>query len=420
MVGAPCCLDTYCCWSAYGLMIAHARHTHTPCPALWQVSGLEITLPARPAGPRTHPRAGACAHSARQGWRRSRCQARPHQQPYRRGIARTTAQRRALRMSILPACTPQMSAALNMMNSAVDGGPPPSSWTAPPPAAAGYGAPPAGAPAAAHYDASDLTLRQVSTPRHAAHHRRRGKRASGTALLMIRSPWRLPPAAGAPSLALALHCTRLTSLCMQRFPSRACSQNCLGLFHAGPPFIVLRPVPRPVLRCTSWCGLHVAALHSVLRPILSRSWWSNLQRRRALRSCPSLVARTRGCRWAPLWALLRAPPPAPPAFGPAPGASAPCAALQGCRTGSQRLGRWSALAAGLPAQRPTARPAPLPLSRRRKQMYGFGLVSCVVDNAQNVVKAQLGSDRGWATVSLEQLLAEHERRAAAARRAGRA
>lgn len=56
----------------------------------------------------------------------------------------------------------QMSAALNMMNSAVDGGPPPSSWTAPqPPAAAGYGAAPAPAPAAPHYDASDLTLRQV-------------------------------------------------------------------------------------------------------------------------------------------------------------------------------------------------------------------------------------------------------------------
>lgn len=58
----------------------------------------------------------------------------------------------------------QLSAALNMMNSAVDGGPPPSSWTAPqPPPAAAYGAAPA-APAAApapHYDASDLTLRQV-------------------------------------------------------------------------------------------------------------------------------------------------------------------------------------------------------------------------------------------------------------------
>ncbi|EFN58159.1 hypothetical protein CHLNCDRAFT_50559 [Chlorella variabilis] len=43
------------------------------------------------------------------------------------------------------------------------------------------------------------------------------------------------------------------------------------------------------------------------------------------------------------------------------------------------------------------------------QMYGFGLVSCVVDNAQSLVKAQLG-DQGWATVSLEQLLQEHERR----------
>lgn len=54
------------------------------------------------------------------------------------------------------------------------------------------------------------------------------------------------------------------------------------------------------------------------------------------------------------------------------------------------------------------------------QMYGFGLVSCVVDNAQNLVKAQLGGAQGWATVSLEQLLAEHEQRAAAARKAGRA
>jgi hypothetical protein len=45
-------------------------------------------------------------------------------------------------------------------------------------------------------------------------------------------------------------------------------------------------------------------------------------------------------------------------------------------------------------------------------MYGFGLVSCVVDNAQGLVKAQLG-DAGWAIVSLEQLLQEHERRARA-------
>jgi hypothetical protein len=47
-----------------------------------------------------------------------------------------------------------------MMNSAADGGPPPSSWSAPPP-----DGPAAAAPAAAalpmHYDASDLTLRQL-------------------------------------------------------------------------------------------------------------------------------------------------------------------------------------------------------------------------------------------------------------------
>lgn len=47
------------------------------------------------------------------------------------------------------------------------------------------------------------------------------------------------------------------------------------------------------------------------------------------------------------------------------------------------------------------------------QMYGFGLVSCVVDNANSTVKAQLGGSTGWATVSLEQLLAEHQKRAAA-------
>lgn len=63
-------------------------------------------------------------------------------------------------------CCLQLSAALNMMNSSVDGGPPPSSWTAPQPpqpAAGAYGAapvPPAAAPVP-HYDASDLTLRQV-------------------------------------------------------------------------------------------------------------------------------------------------------------------------------------------------------------------------------------------------------------------
>lgn len=50
------------------------------------------------------------------------------------------------------------------------------------------------------------------------------------------------------------------------------------------------------------------------------------------------------------------------------------------------------------------------------QMYGFGLVSCVVDNANSVVKAQLGGSQGWATVSLEQLLGEHQKRAAAAGR----
>lgn len=52
------------------------------------------------------------------------------------------------------------------------------------------------------------------------------------------------------------------------------------------------------------------------------------------------------------------------------------------------------------------------------QVYGFGLVSCVVDNAASRLQAQLGGGRGWATVSLEQLLEEHRRRAAE-RAAGR-
>lgn len=46
------------------------------------------------------------------------------------------------------------------------------------------------------------------------------------------------------------------------------------------------------------------------------------------------------------------------------------------------------------------------------QVYAFGRVSCVVDNAAHAVLAQLGP-AGWASVSLEQLLAEHERRGAA-------
>jgi hypothetical protein len=45
------------------------------------------------------------------------------------------------------------------------------------------------------------------------------------------------------------------------------------------------------------------------------------------------------------------------------------------------------------------------------QVYSFGNVSCVVDNSQNLVRAQIGNQ--WLTVSLEQLVEEHERRAAA-------
>ena len=53
-------------------------------------------------------------------------------------------------------------------------------------------------------------------------------------------------------------------------------------------------------------------------------------------------------------------------------------------------------------------------------MYGFGLVSCVVDNSQHLVKAQLGGEQGWATVSLEQLLAEHQKRVQQAAAGGKA
>ena len=45
------------------------------------------------------------------------------------------------------------------------------------------------------------------------------------------------------------------------------------------------------------------------------------------------------------------------------------------------------------------------------QVYAFGLVSCVIDNAQSALRAQLGG--AWATASLEQLLEEHQRRMAA-------
>lgn len=58
-------------------------------------------------------------------------------------------------------------------------------------------------------------------------------------------------------------------------------------------------------------------------------------------------------------------------------------------------------------------PTPPPSLLPALQMYGFGLVSCVVDNAASTLRAQMGADQGWATVSLEQLLQEHQRRAAA-------
>ena len=67
-------------------------------------------------------------------------------------------------------------------------------------------------------------------------------------------------------------------------------------------------------------------------------------------------------------------------------------------------------------------PSPALPSPALPQMYGFGLVSCVVDNAQRTVKAQMstsgGADAGWTNVSLEQLQAENQRRAAAKGRGG--
>lgn len=45
------------------------------------------------------------------------------------------------------------------------------------------------------------------------------------------------------------------------------------------------------------------------------------------------------------------------------------------------------------------------------QVYGFGLVSVILDNTHNVVKAQLAEGK-WAPTTLEELVSEHKRRAA--------
>ena len=44
-------------------------------------------------------------------------------------------------------------------------------------------------------------------------------------------------------------------------------------------------------------------------------------------------------------------------------------------------------------------------------MYGFGLVSIVLDNMHNSVRAQQGDGR-WAPTTLEELMMEHIKRAA--------
>ena len=74
----------------------------------------------------------------------------------------------------------------------------------------------------------------------------------------------------------------------------------------------------------------------------------------------------------------------------------------------------SCILACVPSAPPIQRPTDLtPALSHCAQVYAFGTVSCVVDNAQNLVRAQLGSDHRWQTVSLEELYAEHERRTAA-------
>ncbi len=117
----------------------------------------------------------------------------------------------------------------------------------------------------------------------------------------------------------------------------------------------------------------------------------------------------------------------PHARGPA---GAVLCAMLCCASSCSDFGRLNRLACTAKLQKPlpaccklhiTLLPSPahrkllttwLPCSPHT-QMYGFGLVSCVVDNANSTVKAQLGGSTGWATVSLEQLLAEHQKRAAA-------
>lgn len=55
------------------------------------------------------------------------------------------------------------------------------------------------------------------------------------------------------------------------------------------------------------------------------------------------------------------------------------------------------------------------------QVFHFGRVSCVVDNARSVVRAQMGPARTWEAASMEGMLQEHRQRekAAAAHQRGR-
>jgi tuftelin-interacting protein 11 len=122
-----------------------------------------------------------------------------------------------------------------------------------------------------------------------------------------------------------------------------------------------------------------------------------------------------------------------PAAPQAPAAAAPPPAADGRDVLNERYG-----AAHAPAARPAALPAreaslreliaefaaeagvafaPRPgRARDGLPVYAFGRVSCVVDAAAGLVRAQLGGGGdGWRVAPLEEVLAEHKRREAAAR-----
>lgn len=293
----------------------------------------------------------------------------------------------------------QFSAALNMMNSAADGGPPPSSWTAPPqpqPAAAA----PAAAPPGAHFDASDLTLRQVGRLPAGWVGRAGNDAAAAIAPPILCSLW------------LCQRCQRAATHAPapQFCPSRRCTNSTLGhldtkgMRHTTDPQCLFHSPLQLVEQFAEEAGI-------TFLPKPGRTHEGLQVRRRrhavaALASSPPAVAAPLHLQLLLVWhaqqrrgvlagrvhrrcltAARRCPPTCP--------SSLLCKPLLPRRSPTHHP-RWHSLSD------PSAPP----------QVYGFGLVSCVVDNSQSVVRAQLG-DAGWTTVSLEQLLGEHERRAAA-------